>query len=106
MRVEEACFIAGTHVLILPPAASTAESMHRSVTRNIKDLQDGEFIVANCEKTGAVTPAKILQSFRRVSRHLRVLTLSPLHKSTKSTLFTTDEHPFWVEGRGWTKASQ
>lgn len=43
--------------------------------------------------------------FRRTANHLRLLSVGPVgDRAPARVLRTTDEHPFWAKGSGWTAA--
>ena len=82
------CFAAGTP--LLTPEGS----------RPIEALRPGDLVLAAPEGNpeGPVTPRLVEQVFRAESA---LVTLEVGGRSIR----TTAEHPFWVEGRGWTKAA-
>jgi hypothetical protein len=64
-------------------------------TRNIEDLQVGDFVLARDEFGDAVQLRRVTDTVRRTADRLRVLTFqSPT--GSRQTLRTTDEHPFWA----------
>ena len=77
----------------------------RYVTKRIADIEIGEDVVSRDPQSGEITTRRVLNSFHRVSDHLRILTVvNPVTKETQ-TIETTNEHPFWVGRRGdWIKA--
>jgi len=82
---------------------STAGPIYR--TKNIEDLQVGDRVLAWDEATGRQALKPIDRTYRRVADHLRILTIRSSDGQTQ-TLRTTDEHPFWVPGKGWKKAGE
>ena len=66
--------------------------------RPIEELRPGDLVWTCDPETGTVFLAEVLEAYRRTSDHLIVLTVGD------EEIETTSEHPFWVVGRGWTKA--
>jgi RHS repeat-associated protein len=75
----------------------------RYITKNIEDLKVGDQVLAWDERTGRQSFQPIDRTYRRTTDHLRILTIRS-GDGTEQTLRTTDEHPFWVPGRGWVNA--
>jgi hypothetical protein len=71
----------------------------------IGDVRVGELVAACDVSTGRLVARRVLQAHRRVSDHLRLLQISS-PDGEKQEVRTTDEHPFWVQGRGWVRAGE
>jgi hypothetical protein len=69
----------------------------------IEQLQAGERVLSRDEHTGELVFRPVAQTFVRTSDHLRLLTIRT-SAGVDEQIETTDEHPFWVEGTGWTAA--
>ena len=71
---------------------------------NIEDIRPGQLVLALNPATGQLEPRRVLQTFRRITYHLRHLTFqSPT--GAQQTFETTDEHPFWSQRASrWTPA--
>jgi hypothetical protein len=89
----------GTQV-IRPIEATPATSV---VAKPIEQVQAGERVLSRDEHTGELVLRPVAQTFVRASDHLRLLTLRT-SAGVDEQIETTDEHPFWVEGTGWTAA--
>ena len=68
--------------------------------RPIQEIREGDMVWARDEGTGDVALRSVTKVFRHVAHALRVLDLGLL------TIETTDEHPFWVEDKGWVNAGE
>jgi hypothetical protein len=86
--LETFCFVAGTKV-------------HTRVgLKNIEDIKVGELVLSKDEKTGKMTYKPVVQLFKNNNKQIyNVTTIN--EESTKETIGTTAEHPFWVDGHGW-----
>ncbi|WTN14348.1 HINT domain-containing protein [Streptomyces canus] len=93
-RLEEAgmqallsmCFPAGTRV-------ATADG-----PKNIEDIELGDRVWSMDQTTGKRTLKPVTQLFHRVvDRLVRV-------ETAHGTVESTENHPYWVQGRGWTEA--
>jgi hypothetical protein len=82
-----ACFAAGTPIL-------TPEGY-----KFIEDLRPGDLVLSRDENDpfGEVVPRVVEEVFQRTGRVLE-LTVGG------RVIRTSDEHPFWVRGKGWTEA--
>jgi hypothetical protein len=93
------CFAAGTRVVV----AVNADGSY--ATKSIEDIQVGDYVLAR-PQNDATAPVELKQVtavyVHQVSQE-QVLTVSDAQGHTE-TITCTAEHPFWVEGRGWTPA--
>jgi RHS repeat-associated protein len=81
------CFIAGTEIIT------------RDGTKNIEDIQIGDWVLADDPNTvGEIEYKQVLQTFARSATE----TIDIYIDGEKIT--TTEEHPFWVPGVGWVAA--
>jgi hypothetical protein len=72
-------------------------------TKSIEEIRPGDRVMARDDASGEVAPRRVKQVFRNTSDHLRVVRLRS-ESGDEQELRTTDEHPFFVPGRGWTAA--
>ena len=84
------CFVAGTLVL-----------MADGTTKPIEQVKEDEWVMARDEATGQTEPRQVKQKSVKYVDATRVLTFSD-----GSKIETTDEHPFFVEGRGFLPAKE
>jgi len=64
--------------------------------RPIEEIREGDLVWAWNEETGESELAEVIRVYER-----ETLEVYTLHVGVGETLETTDEHPFWVVGRGW-----
>jgi RHS repeat-associated protein len=85
----KSCFAAGTP--LLTPAGS----------KPIEEFVAGDFVLSRDEfdPTGDVVSKLVEEVFRRSAKMLSI-------RVGNRTIRTTDEHPFWVHGKGWLPARQ
>src|SRR5690606_37150229 len=81
------CFVAGT--LIRTPDGE----------RPIEEIRVGDKVWAHDVETGADELQLVVETFVRTTPELFHLTING------ATVFTTPEHPFMVQGRGWIDAA-
>ena len=72
-------------------------------TTRIEDVAIGDLVAAKDFRTGAVRAARVVRTYHNVSYCQRFIRIIGSDGATQ-TLTTTDGHPFWVEGQGWTQA--
>ncbi|RKH05444.1 hypothetical protein D7V97_23920 [Corallococcus sp. CA053C] len=87
------CFVAGTVVL-------TAEGK-----KAIEEVAPGDWVWAWNEETKVPGWHQVTRTFIKPQRRVLRLELVAADGAVE-TLGTTAEHPFWVEGKGWTAAGQ
>ncbi|WP_343224490.1 polymorphic toxin-type HINT domain-containing protein [Paenibacillus sp. ACRRX] len=80
------CFSAGTKI-------QTDEGL-----KVIEDIQVGDKVLAKSEETGETAYKAVEETFNRTADEVYVIEV----KQEKIT--TTEEHPFWIEGKGWVEA--
>jgi hypothetical protein len=83
-----ASFIAGT--LIATPQGLVA----------IEQIHSGDMVQSRHEKLYTDSEQRVTQTFGRIAPSYRAL------KTEQETLYLTDEHPLWVQGKGWTEAKE
>ena len=91
-----ACFVAGTQVV-------TGQSRDGTLlSRNIEDIRVGDFVLARDQNDAAddLDLRRVTNVFRKTSDHLRTVVIEG-DGGNIETIRTTDEHPFYVDGRGW-----
>jgi hypothetical protein len=84
----QSCFTGETLV-------STADGL-----REIRTIAVGDRVWTKDEKSGELSLQPVTQTMTRETAALRLLDVGG------ATIRTTDIHPFWVEGKGWTKAGE
>ena len=80
------CFVAGTIVATIYGGKA------------IEDIEVGDKVLASDPETGETAYKQVLNTYIYVKDTLVYVTIDG------ETIETTKEHPFWVEGQGWTKA--
>jgi len=85
------CFAAGTQVL-------TAKGL-----RPIESLHVGDSVLARNQDTGEVAYHRIARTIRHENARTLLLTIADATGSNH-VVEATPNHPFWVVGRGWTRA--
>lgn len=81
-----ASFVAGTPVWTLEGAVP------------IESIQRGQLVWSRNEGSFSDRPQPVTEVFGRVAPSYRLL------KTESGTISVTDEHPIWVQGKGWTEA--
>ncbi len=72
-------------------------------TKSIETIAPGDRVLARNDVTGEVAPRRVAQVFRNTADHLRTVRIRS-DSGTVQELKTTDDHPFFVVGRGWVLA--
>ncbi len=83
------------------PISVTAEPARRS--RSIEEVKVGDLVMSRDDATGAVVPKRVVRLFRNTSDHLRLVRVRA-GSGAEQTIETTDDHPFFVVGHGWSAA--
>ena len=86
--IKSACFVAGTQIL--------TKDGHTS----IENIQIGDLVWAENPETGEKGLKPVVRVFINETD-----TLVSIFTET-GEIITTEEHPFWVLGKGWTRASE
>ncbi len=94
-------------VATVRPAADSgpAAGSPRMVARPIERLRAGDRVLALDPGTGAMQLKPVRRVFQRCTHHLRELAIESADDSGRQWITTTDEHPFWVVGKGWVTAA-
>jgi hypothetical protein len=74
--------------------------------KRIADVVVGDVVLTWDEASGQLAPKRVMAVYRRMSDHLRLLTVRAGELEGVQELRTTDEHPFWAEDVGWVKAEE
>jgi hypothetical protein len=74
-------------------------------TKNIEDIQEGDIVLSKDDETGEFSLQPVTQTFVNHDKDLLDLEVVSLDGITQH-IFATPEHPFWVEGKGWTPAGE
>lgn len=72
----------------------------------IEDVEPGDWVFAEDEGSGAIKMREVLSTFVRRSAPIVAVLLISTADLKAQQLDTTEEHPFYVEGRGWIAAQQ
>lgn len=80
------CFVAGTQVL-----------MADGTKKAIEDVRAGDLVMTEDPETGVLSPHRVKRLFQHVADQLYELKVKG-----GGSVKATPEHPFYVEGRGWT----
>jgi hypothetical protein len=67
-------------------------------TKNIEDIQKDDTVIAFNPETRKVERRRVVEAYKRVTDHLRILTFAAAD-GTKQIQETTDEHPYWLPDR-------
>ncbi len=69
----------------------------------IEEIREGDLVIATDETNGELTLRPVTRTFTRYGAPIVAVTilLGGLHSETFAT---TEEHPFYVEGRGWVQS--
>ncbi len=100
MRMDSgSCFAAGTNVIVGVNEDGTL------VTKPIEEVEEDDYILSRDQYDAEddLSPRRVTGVFRRTSDHIRTLTIEG-DDGNVEVIRTTDEHPFYVQGRGWTEA--
>jgi YD repeat-containing protein len=118
---HQVCFVAGTQVVLeflecedagsltanvrLAEGAVSTVPRVRCRTRSIEEIIAGELIASRDqnEPFGPVVYSRVDRIYRRLADHLRILTVLGF-AGCEQTLKTTDDHPYYVDGKDWVKA--
>ena len=94
------CLLCGQSAHSTPSQTNAAAvpSAAKYITKSIEDIRPGDLVLSRDEHGNAIEMKRVVETYRRVSDHLRILTFED-EARTSQTLKTTDEHPFWVVGR-------
>ena len=84
--VDGACFVEGTLI-------SVSDGY-----KPIEKIEVGDYVWAENLETGEKALKKVVNTYVRIKTELVVI------YAGSDTIETTDEHPFYVEGKGWIKA--
>jgi hypothetical protein len=93
-RLAGGCsFTAGTLVL-------TKEGL-----KPIEEVQEGDIVLARDESTGENVWRTVIGTFSKMHDSVLVLDIQT-EAGPDSQIITTEEHPFYVQGRGWIEAGR
>ena len=89
------CFVAGTLVRVHPNTPG-ARSINGKSFKDIETIEVGERVLAWNEETGELTWRAVLKTYVR-----RVKQIYRIKYADGTSIDTTWNHPFYIEGRGW-----
>jgi hypothetical protein len=88
-------------------AAGVSQEVGDALSKPIEEFEVGDYVLARDPATGLTEPRRVVETYRRVADHLRILQFVAVDDAgTTQRLQTTDEHPFWTEESGWVNAGQ
>ena len=85
-KFNASCFAAGTMI-------ETADG-----DRTIEEIQIGDLVLSANPETGEIAYKSVVNTYVHVTDTVLYLTID------EEIIETTEDHPFWVEGQGWTSA--
>ena len=85
-KFNASCFAAGTMI-------ETADGDH-----TIEEIQIGDLVLSANPETGEIAYKPVVNTYVHVTDTVLYLTID------EEIIETTEDHPFWVEGQGWTSA--
>ncbi|MEZ4462470.1 MAG: polymorphic toxin-type HINT domain-containing protein [bacterium] len=70
--------------------------------RAIQEVEEGEWVLARNEATGEVSCRQVVAPYDNPGRSIILVTLEATDGHIE-VIETTDNHPFYAYGRGWTR---
>jgi hypothetical protein len=70
--------------------------------RAIQEVREGEWVLARDERTGEVSCREVVEPYDNPGRSIILVTLAD-SLGNEEVIETTDNHPFYVDGKGWTR---
>ncbi|WP_369929476.1 polymorphic toxin-type HINT domain-containing protein [Xanthomonas sp. NCPPB 2632] len=90
---ETSCFIAGTSVLTEAGEVP------------IESIKPGDMVLSRPEEGGELAYRPVVRTVKHSNKVIVAITyVDPNEPDAEIPTFATDNHPFWVEGRGWVAA--
>ncbi len=101
--LSEQCFIAGTDVLV---ADAQAEGANLFGEKNIEDIRVGDHVWSKDENDPAapLELKRVTSVFQHVAHDLQAVSLRDAAGNVER-IISTDEHPYFVETKGWVGAA-
>jgi hypothetical protein len=108
-QIEGECFVGNTLVWVEPWADWVTGERREKVY--IEEIEVGDEVLSRCEITGEMAYKKVTKVFAHGDAKVSVIgcNFGPEHyakfepKAGDYAILATANHPFWVEGKGWTK---
>jgi hypothetical protein len=106
-EIEGECFVGDTLVWIKPWVSKFTGVRHEQ--SYIEDIEVGDEVLSRCEITGEMAYKKVTKVFAHGYAKVSVIgcDYGPEYYAkfgpARYAILTTANHPFWVEGKGWTK---
>ena len=94
--------LSGCNILCL--TGGTPVQMADGTTKSIEQVQIGEFVLARNQQTGQEEPKRVSATISRRAPDLVTVTLADSRTGETEAITATPDHPFYVEGSGWTTA--
>ena len=93
MTIREFCFTAGTQIVVGMGYDENGVVIYD--TKNIEDIQVGDWVYSYDTITGEVMQSQVTATFALTSDHINYLTILD-EDGNEHVIETTDSHPFWV----------
>ncbi|MFT3788419.1 MAG: polymorphic toxin-type HINT domain-containing protein [Tepidisphaeraceae bacterium] len=94
-------FLAGTQVIV----GQNADGSY--ITRAIEEIHAGDTVLSRDQSSAidTIEPHRVESVFSKTADHIRIIEyVDPVGHTER--IETTDNHPLWVEGTGWTEAGK
>ncbi len=107
-RTQSECFVGDTLVLMKPWVNSVTGV--RCEKLYIEQIEVGDEVLSRCEITGDIAYKKVIKVYAH--GYTKVSSIScdygpeyyaKFGSQANHAILTTANHPFWVQGKGWTK---
>jgi hypothetical protein len=106
--IEGECFVGETSVWMKPWVNSITGERREMLS--IEYIEVGREVLSRCEITGEMAYKKVTKVLAHGDAKVSIIgcDYGPEHYATfgpkaSTAILTTANHPFWVEGKGWTK---
>jgi hypothetical protein len=98
------CFPAGTKVLVEGQVDSGSTHSSQNRYKDIEFIKPGDSVLAYSEQSRDYVVGRVVNIYERRTTRLRRIRVDGAG-SADQILKPTPEHPFWIEGKGWTPAA-
>jgi hypothetical protein len=106
LELNEFCFEGDTLVVCSEGADDVRDIEDRPALREIQDLKVGDLVLSRSEVTGETALKRIVKIHERRALLWGIAfnegPLARARRGGSETIRATGDHPFWVEGKGWT----
>jgi hypothetical protein len=93
---------------LLKPCSFTEDTpvlMCDGSLKSIDEIEIGDWVLARSKETGELACREVMNLSAAAERSIILVTLESLDGTTE-VIETTENHPFYVEGRGWTRVDE